>query len=104
MSYLTITGRVNGIRAEFPKISATVEIGPALRTILHELTPPMSLRTVFQPLFRHTLNSVYFGIALMVLIACYVAIGSGATSVRAYFEMSDVQFFSAWPLKVLMAL
>src|SRR5690349_1918927 len=41
---------------------------------------------------------------MMVLIALYVAIGSGMPSVRAFFEMSDLEFFNAWPLKVLMGL
>jgi hypothetical protein len=40
----------------------------------------------------------------MVLVALYVAVGSGLPSVRAYFELSDLQFFNAWPLKLLMAL
>jgi hypothetical protein len=55
-------------------------------------------------LYRHTLASVPFGITLMSLIAVYIAIGSGFPSVRAHFEMSDLQFFNAWPLKVLMGL
>jgi cytochrome c biogenesis factor len=55
-------------------------------------------------LYRHTLASVPFGITLMALIAIYIAIGSGFPSVRSHFEMSDLQFFNAWPLKVLMGL
>jgi hypothetical protein len=55
-------------------------------------------------ILRHTLNSVYFGITLMVLTASYIAVGSGLPRVRAYFEMSDMEFFNAWPLKVLMVL
>jgi len=49
-------------------------------------------------------NSVIFGISIMVLVAAYIAIGSGCASVREYFEMDELQFFNAWPLKALMAL
>lgn len=55
-------------------------------------------------LFNHTLNSVIFGISLMLLTALYIAVGSGVASVREYFEMNEMQFFNAWPLKVLMGL
>ncbi|MDB5328332.1 MAG: hypothetical protein JWM57_3901 [Phycisphaerales bacterium] len=55
-------------------------------------------------LFRHTLRSVIFGIALMVSIAAYVAIGSGLPGVREYFELDELGFFNAWPLKALMTL
>lgn len=55
-------------------------------------------------LFRHTIASVPFGIATMVLIAIYIALGSGFPSLREYFEMDELMFFSAWPLKVMMAL
>jgi hypothetical protein len=57
-----------------------------------------------QAIFRHTLGSVIFGIGLMALVGGYIAIGSGCPSVRAYFEMTDLEFFNAWPLKVLMGL
>src|SRR5580658_331005 len=40
----------------------------------------------------------------MVLIGAYIAIGSGVVSVREHFELTDLQFFNAWPLKVLMLL
>jgi hypothetical protein len=55
-------------------------------------------------IFRKTLGSVIFGITIMALTAAYIAIGSGMPSIRAYFEMSDLQFFNAWPLKTLMFL
>ncbi|MCS7033782.1 MAG: hypothetical protein NZ561_07275, partial [Phycisphaerae bacterium] len=55
-------------------------------------------------IWNHTLNSVPFGIALMAMIAVYIAVGSGIVSVREYFEMNELQFFSAWPLVVLMIL
>jgi len=60
--------------------------------------------TFLQTLFRRTLCSVYFGIFLMVLVAAYIAVGSGCAAVREYFEMNELQFFQAWPLKVLMLL
>ncbi len=61
------------------------------------------------------LNSVPFGIALMVLITGYMAAGSGrqwfrATGIdqwpiiRDWFDKTDLEFFNAWPLKTLMAL
>jgi len=34
----------------------------------------------------------------------YIAIGSGLPSVREFFELNDLQFFNAWPLKLLMLL
>ncbi len=40
----------------------------------------------------------------MALTAGYIAVGSGFASVREYFEMTELQFFDAWPLKLLMAL
>jgi hypothetical protein len=57
-----------------------------------------------EQLLRRTLNSVIFGIAVMALIALYVAVGSGFPAVREAFEMNEMQFFNAWPLKVLVAL
>lgn len=40
----------------------------------------------------------------MVLIALYIGIGSGVPSVREYFEMNELEFFDAWPLKLMMFL
>jgi len=48
-------------------------------------------------------NSVILGITLMGLIALYIAIGSGFPRLRELFEMNELQFFNAWPLKTLMA-
>jgi hypothetical protein len=59
---------------------------------------------ILQFIYRHTLRSVWFGIITMVLIGLYIALGSGMPSVRAHFEMSDLEFFSTWPLKVLIGL
>jgi len=55
-------------------------------------------------LFNRTLNSVVFGISLMLLTAIYIALGSGYAPLREMFEMNEMQFFNAWPLKVLMGL
>lgn len=55
-------------------------------------------------IYRRTLCNVWFGIALMVLTGLYIAVGSGLPGVRAYFEMNDLAFFNAWPLRVLMVL
>lgn len=55
-------------------------------------------------LFNRTLNSVAFGITLMALIGVYIAVGSGFPSVRAWFELSDLEFFNAWPLVTMMVL
>jgi len=51
-----------------------------------------------------TLNSVVFVIVTMLTLAAYVAIGSGLPEVRAYFEMTEMQFFNAWPMPVMAAL
>src|SRR5688572_8188302 len=40
----------------------------------------------------------------MVLVAIYIALGSGLPRLREAFEMNELQFFSAWPLKMLMIL
>jgi hypothetical protein len=61
------------------------------------------LRNTLSILFR-PFNSVIFGITLMACTAGYIAIGSGIPKVREAFEMNEMQFFNAWPLKVLMAL
>ena len=61
------------------------------------------------------LNSVPFGISLMVLITAYMAAGSGRQWLRStgidewpiirdWFDKTDLEFFNAWPLKTLMAL
>jgi hypothetical protein len=55
-------------------------------------------------LFSRTICNVKFGILMLVLIAVYIAVGSGVASVREYFEMDELAFFNAWPLKILMFL
>ena len=62
------------------------------------------MTSVLRILVRYTLNNVIFGITLMVLIGLYIAIGSGFPSVREYFELNELEFFDAWPLKLLMLL
>lgn len=54
--------------------------------------------------WERTLNSVYFGIFLMTSLAIYIAIGSGFVSLRAWMEMTDLQFFNWWPMRVLAGL
>ncbi|MBC7782383.1 MAG: cytochrome c biogenesis protein ResB [Burkholderiales bacterium] len=59
---------------------------------------------ILETLLQRTLRNVWFGIALLVLIATYIAIGSGLPGVREYFELDEVAFFNAWPFRVLMIL
>jgi hypothetical protein len=47
-------------------------------------------------------TSVWFGILVLFLIGVYVGIGSGFASWRARFEMTDLEFFDAWPMRVLV--
>ncbi|MCC6240099.1 MAG: hypothetical protein IT448_07370 [Phycisphaerales bacterium] len=54
--------------------------------------------------YRKTLGSVVFGISLMVLLAAYIAVGSGLASLREWLEMNEMQFFRAWPILVLSIL
>jgi len=62
-------------------------------------TPPHTLGVL-----HDTFNNVILGVTFMALIALYVAIGSGFPHLREMFEMNEMQFFNAWPLKSLMAL
>ncbi|RYZ57326.1 MAG: hypothetical protein EOP08_17360, partial [Proteobacteria bacterium] len=55
-------------------------------------------------LYRHVFNSVPFGIAILVLIAMYVAVGSGFVGLRERLEMDEMLFFNWWPLKLLAVL
>jgi hypothetical protein len=71
------------------------------------------------PLIRYNplrlLNSVPFGISLMVGIGLYIAGGSARPWFReagwdqipglgAWFDETDMQFFDAWPLKIMIGL
>ncbi len=49
-------------------------------------------------------SSVVFGLIILGSIAIYIAIGSGFASLRAYLEMTDLQFFDAWPMRILLML
>lgn len=62
------------------------------------------IRRFLYLLWKNTLSSVPFGIATMAMIAIYIAVGSGRASVREYFEMNELQFFSTWWLIALMVL
>lgn len=54
-------------------------------------------------IFLRLFSSVWFGIILLALIGIYVAIGSGKPEIRASLEMTDLQFFDAWPMRLLLA-
>ena len=64
---------------------------------------PLPLRAA-RWVFAHTLDSVKFGILLLVLIAVYIALGSGLPGLREALEMNELQFFNWWPMRVLTAL
>ncbi len=66
--------------------------------------PPPAAVAFVVSLWDKTLNSVYFGIFLMVALGLFVAVGSGFPALRAWFEMSDPEFFNAWPMWVLAGL
>lgn len=57
---------------------------------------------VLRWLYRHILNSVPLGIALLVLIGLYISIGSGVTGLREWLEMDELLFFNWWPFKLLI--
>lgn len=41
---------------------------------------------------------------MMILVAAYIAIGSGLPSVREWFESNELMFFALWPFRIIMAL
>lgn len=49
-------------------------------------------------------SSVTLGIIYLGLIAIYLALGSGLPGLRAYFDVSTMQFFDAPPLVILLLL
>jgi hypothetical protein len=55
-------------------------------------------------IYRNVFNSVPFGIATMVCIALYIAVGSGWVGLRESLEMDEMLFFNWWPLKLLTVL
>jgi len=50
------------------------------------------------------MSSVGLGLVWLFLIGAYVGVGSGMAWVRARMEMTDLQFFDAWPMVALMIL
>jgi hypothetical protein len=55
-------------------------------------------------IFRNVLNSVPFGIVMMVAIGLYIAVGSGWVELREWLEMDELLFFNWWPLKLMIVL
>lgn len=55
-------------------------------------------------IFRNVLNSVPFGIAVLVAIGLYIGVGSGFVSLREKLEMDELLFFNWWPMKLLAVL
>jgi hypothetical protein len=49
-------------------------------------------------------SSVTLGIIYLGMIAVYLSLGSGLPALRAYFDVSTMQFFDAWPLVTLLIL
>ncbi len=49
-------------------------------------------------------SSVPLGITWLGLLGVYIAIGSGLPDLRAKMEMTDLQFFDAWPMRVILVL
>ncbi|HVT80444.1 MAG TPA: hypothetical protein VHM90_07290 [Phycisphaerae bacterium] len=47
-------------------------------------------------------SSVWFGIIILGLIGIYIAIGSGFHQLREAMEMTDLQFFDWWPMRILL--
>ncbi|MGN6367915.1 MAG: hypothetical protein ACTHN5_06605 [Phycisphaerae bacterium] len=48
-------------------------------------------------------SSVWIGIGWLLLLGLYIGIGSGLPSMRAKLEMTDLQFFDAWPMRIILA-
>ena len=59
---------------------------------------------ILRKIFNATLLNVKFGILLMVLVAAYVAIGSGVPAVRELVEKNELEFFAWWPFLLLLGL
>ena len=85
---------------------ANATFGPATRKmkatrVRPKPSPPMNL---LRTIAARTVLNVKFGIALMVLVAAYVAIGSGVPAVREWLEMNELEFFAWWPFLLLLGL
>jgi hypothetical protein len=47
-------------------------------------------------------SSIWIGIGVLLLLAIYIALGSGFATMRARMEMTDLQFFNWYPMRVLV--
>jgi hypothetical protein len=59
--------------------------------------------TFIGPIVR-LFSSLWLGILWIFLLGVYIGLGSGLPQIRAYFEMTDLEFFDAWPMGVLLTL
>lgn len=58
---------------------------------------------IIGPIIR-LFSSVIFGLVILGLIGTYIAVGSGFAGLRAKMEMTDLEFFDAWPMQLLLLL
>ena len=65
--------------------------------------PPRQSPRPLGPIVRF-FSSVWLGLTWLFLTAIYIGIGSGFAGLRARMEMTDMQFFDAWPMVTLMLL
>ncbi|HVS73750.1 MAG TPA: hypothetical protein VHQ47_21185 [Phycisphaerae bacterium] len=56
---------------------------------------------ILKPILN-TLNSIWVGISILILLALYIALGSGFANLRARMEMTDLQFFDWYPMRILV--
>jgi hypothetical protein len=70
---------------------------------LGKLLDRLAKAPVIGPVVR-LFSSVVFGLTILGLIGLYIAIGSGFSDLRAALEMTDLQFFDAWPMRILLCL
>ena len=82
------------------ELRAFLRVAIGIAAALRELHKQGIIHKDVQP--AHVLVEIGTGKAW--LTGFYIAIGSGMPQVREAFEMNEMQFFNAWPLKVLMAL
>ncbi|HUO07397.1 MAG TPA: hypothetical protein VM008_03785 [Phycisphaerae bacterium] len=47
-------------------------------------------------------SSVWIGIVWLFCLGLYIGIGSGLPNLRAKLEMTDLQFFDAWPMRIIL--
>lgn len=66
--------------------------------------PPKSLPVRFFDALLRFFSSIRVGIALIVIIVVYSAIGSAIPPARQYFELTEFQFFNHWIFGTLIAL